>query len=301
MKRMTLVVLSALALLRTTAPAYAGCGCEKPPPPRAAVRPFVGYPDQKITLFDAKLVATQPYDVLFESTTSGTVDWSRGRATMRRDLADGVQRVHLRVPVGSVGLGPCRISVWNGNTLVAVFNDDTFTVTAPPIALHDFNESVGRDGYRAGVGRDGTIYIAVDVSQVNEGTTFTGQAWGLPIQFESKDVAMYNEQGFLMQLLDPKVPGLFRIQTGNGMASSALSYWRHEFKSYKRDHRQVDGRRHDDDPDWHADGSYHVDHDRIVIAIRGSTASGGHLQAGATPAFWLGVSSAAAPSPAGIQ
>jgi hypothetical protein len=299
MRRTALALVGALVALSGSAPADAGCGCNKPPPPRAVVRPFVGHADQRITLFDDRFVVGQRYDVLFESTVDGSVDWSRGKAVLRRDLADGVMRPQLRVPVGTVALGPCRISVWDGQTALLNIDDDEFTVIAAPIALHDFSESVGRGGYQAAVGRDGTAYVAFDVSQVTEATTFTGQAFGLPLQFLPGDVTMYNEQGFLMQLLDPTVPGLFQISVGaDDVASTSMSYWRHEFRTYKRDHRRVDGRRLDDDPDWHADGTYHVDHDHIVVAIHGSLRNGQHLEPGATPAFWLQVTSSEVPVPA---
>jgi len=66
---------------------------------------------------------------------------------------------------------------------------------------------------------------------------------------------MYNQQGFLMQLLDPTSPGLFRITRGGDATSDALTYWRHEFRTYKQDHRRNDVHRTDDDADWHADGT----------------------------------------------
>src|SRR5207247_8020723 len=47
--------LLALIALGAAPRAYGFCGCDKPPPPLANVRPFVGYPDQTITLFDARL------------------------------------------------------------------------------------------------------------------------------------------------------------------------------------------------------------------------------------------------------
>ena len=53
----TLVALLALGTFVLPAPVDAGCGCSKPPPPRAAVRPFVGYADQKIILFSDLLVS----------------------------------------------------------------------------------------------------------------------------------------------------------------------------------------------------------------------------------------------------
>src|SRR5438445_446814 len=108
----TLVALLALGALVMPAPVDAGCGCSKPPPRRAAVRPFVGYADQKIVLFSDLLVPNTNYWVQFTATADGSTDWSRGRAALRRDFADGQARVQMRVPVGNVALGPCSITVW---------------------------------------------------------------------------------------------------------------------------------------------------------------------------------------------
>jgi len=285
-------VIAALGLAAATA-AEAGCGCQKPPPPRAAVRPFVGHVDQMITLFDDRLAPGQRYDVRFVSTVDGSSDSSRGKALPKRDFADGQVRTQLRVSVGDVSFGPCTIIVSSNGTELYRLGDDQFTVTAPPIALHDFSENLVRDNYRAGVGADGTVYIPVDVNEVSQATTFVGMADGFPLHFEAQSVAMYNEQGFLMQLLDPTVPGLFQIDGGVGTASDMLSYWRHEFVTYKAEHRKVDARRTDSDPDWHADGSYHVDHNHIVVAISGTLADGSRPAPGSTPPFKLVVSSVA--------
>src|SRR6266567_3122424 len=64
----TLVALLALGALVMPAPVDAGCGCSKPPPPRAAVRPFVGYADQKIILFSELLAPDTAYWVQFTAT-----------------------------------------------------------------------------------------------------------------------------------------------------------------------------------------------------------------------------------------
>ena len=285
------MLLGALFALGVPANSEAGCGCAKPAPPRAAIRPFFGSVDQQVTLFDDRLGNNGQYDVLFES-LDGTTDWSRGKVKSRRDLADGQRRPQLRVKVPEVGLGPCRISVWRQGVKLYGLGSEQFTVIAPPVALHDFAESVSRDGFRAGVGSDGTIYFAMDVSEVSEGTAFTGALAGMPLRFEARDVSFYNAQGFLMQLLDPAVSGLFAIAAGDDATSNQLRYWRHEFKTYKGEHRKVDARRSDDeDADWHADGSYHVDHDHIVVAITATLPDGSRPAPGATPPLHLGIAS----------
>jgi hypothetical protein len=284
-------LLAAAPLL--PAPASAGCGCDKPAPPRAAIRPFVGYPDQTISLFDERLADGGRYWVRFTSTVDGTTDWSRGRAKTRRDFADARYRTQLRVKVPQVGLGPVSIAVYKegDRTPMYTLGDDAFTVTSRPVVLHDFAETVNRLDYQAGIGRDGTIYVAVDVSTVDGATRFYGAALGFPVDFQAGNVAMYNEQGFLMQLLDPTVPGLFQIFQGDQSMSAVLSYWRHEFRSYKAKHRTDDAFSTDDDPEWHANGTPHIDHDRIVIAIRGERSDGLTLAPGASDPFQLVVMS----------
>jgi len=301
MRPRALVLGLALAALATLAPrsAEAGCGCDKPPPPRAAIRPFVGYVDQPVTLFDDSLAPGKRYDVLFESSETGASDWSRGQAMNRRDLADGERRVQLRVGVAEVPLGPCRVSVWRDGEMLFALTDDQFTVAAAPVALHDFAEGITRDGYRTGVGRDGTMYVPVDVTQVDAATTFVGQTVGFPLQFGGDDVTMYNDQGFLMQVLQAGNAQLFRIAGGDLQLGTRLSYWRHEFATYKQEHRRRDARAVEGLSDWHADGTYHVDHDHIVVAIRGVMPNGLPPAPGATPAFGLSISSTAAPE--GLQ
>jgi hypothetical protein len=254
------------------------------------VRPFVGWADQRITIFDDRLVPGLKYEVRFRSKTPDVTDWSQGKAVLSPDLADGQLRRQLRVSVPHLPLGPAKIIVFhNGERLFALSERD-FTITAAPIPLHELDEWVDRDGYQAGVSEDGVVYIAVDVSQVSGGTTFTGAAVGYPLRFEPGNVTMYNAQGFLMQLLDSGAPGLFHITPGSVSDSDSLAYWRHEFRTYKAEHRLSDAYHNEDDPDWHADGTPHIDHDHIVVAIAGRMPSGqgtSRPQPGATPPFQL--------------
>jgi hypothetical protein len=287
--RYALAILAAAASLPPAA--HGGCGCDKPPPPRAAVRPFAGHANQVITLFNDHLIDGVRYEVVFESTIDGSHDSSRGKSRAKKDFADGQMRQQLRVRVPEITLGPCRITVRAGGQPLFALTEDQFTITGQPIVLHEFDENIDRWDYQAGVGLDGTIYIPVDVGQVDDATTFLGSARGLPVSFQSQDVAIYNDQGFLMQLLDPTKPGLFRLYSGSATDSTTLGYWRHEFASYKRQHRQQDDFNTDGDPDWHENGTYHVDHDHLMIAIRGRLPSGQRLAPGSTPSFELLLSS----------
>jgi hypothetical protein len=276
--------------------AEAACGCDKPPPPRALVRPFVGTVDQEIALFDDRFEKNGKYTVLFQS-RDGTQDWSRGRGVLKRDFADGQVRPQLRVEVPNVSYGPAQISVYDdSDTLMFTLADDQFTVIAPPIKLHDFAETITRNDYQTGIGADGTIYFAIDTSDVSDATTYSGTTVGFPLRFDSRNVAFFNAQGFLMGFLDPKVPGLFAIKAGATEESSTLRYWRHEFRTYKEEHRKRDERR-SSDGEWHVDGSPHVDNYHMVVAISGVLDNGQPPAPGATPPFQLVVTSESAPVP----
>jgi hypothetical protein len=223
------VMLAAAVVAGAAAPARAGCGCDKPAPPRAAIRPFVAAASQTVTLFNAALEDGATYDVAFES-TGGAPQWTRGRAERQKDVADGTMREHLRVVLPELPLGPCAVSVWRDGTRRFDVASDDFTVAARPIALHERGDNASR-GYRAAVGADGTIYIPVDVTDVSGATRFSGTAVGLPLQYEARNVSMYNDQGYLMQLLDTTAPRLFDLKAGdldvatrrNGGTSSTLS------------------------------------------------------------------------------
>jgi len=286
--------LLALIALGAAPRAYGFCGCDKPPPPLAHVRPFVGNPDQTITLFDDRLVPGSRYTVQFTS-RDGVSDWSRGKAVTKRDFADGELRSQLRVAVPAVSLGPSRISVYGGDTLVYALDDDQFTVTSQPIVLHDFEETITRGDYQTGVGADGTVYLAFDLKAMTEATTYSGVAIGYPFRFEGRNVAIFNAQGFLGEVLDPNSLGLFRITPGGAWTSSALDYWRHEFRTYKEDHRKRDARR-TLDGEWHVDGTPHVDNYHLVVAISGTLANGEKPQPGPTPPLRLVLTATPAPS-----
>ena len=284
----TLAVLAGCLAATLPSLGWAGCGCDKPAPPRAAIRPFVAAPAQTVTLFNAALTDGTTYDVAFEP-QGGQLQWIRAKAERRKDIADGEMREHLPVAVPDLPRGPCRVSVWRDGAPVFDVAAEDFTVAARPIALHDVPETTSND-YRAAVGADGTVYIPVDVTSVSGATRFSGTALGLPLEYQAQNVAMYYDQGYLMQLLDPTSPRLFDLKGSDVDHSATLSYWRHEFATYK-EQEASDAYRHDAAGEWHADGTRHVDHDHIVVALRGTFADGTAPHPGATAPFKLVITS----------
>ncbi|MCW5890108.1 MAG: hypothetical protein KIT14_06100 [bacterium] len=281
------LLITTIAMLLGPQDATAGCGCDKAPPPRVSIRPFVAYADQTISIFHSSLSEGRKYDVQFETAYGWGNAWSRAKAIKRKDFADRQRKNQIRVRVPNLPFGPCKVTVWEDGRRLATFTDDKLTITGRPLQVHEFTEAVNKPTYRAGVDRFGTIYIPVDVSQVSNATRFTGAALGFPVTFGAVDVVMYNEQGFLMQMLDPKSPGLFDLYRGEGDISDVLSYWRHEFRTYKEQHRWADRFATSDDEEWHDDGTPHIEHDRVVVAITGRMANGYRPAPGATPPFQL--------------
>jgi hypothetical protein len=99
-----------------------------------------------------------------------------------------------------------------------------------------------------------------------------------------------------MQLLGPKEAGIYAITDPSGSPDSfALAYDRHEFVTYREEHAHLDAYGLDaTDPAWHSDGTRHIDHDHLVLAIRGVLEDGTMPPAGATPRFDLHIATALA-------
>ena len=286
---LTLIVacatMSVLAL-----PAHAGCGCQKAPPELASVRPNATYAGAKVTLFSPSFVVGSSYTVEFASGTSTTKASVTTTAVSRRDLADAAYKRQLVVtlPAG-LPLGPTRVTarLSNQTTLLLNLADDAFTVVPPPIVVPEDVGGTSYPSYKAAVGRDRTVYLTLDMTGVTQPRVFRAQAQGYPLTFGSDDVVFYNTQGFLMQLLSANMPGLYTVLPSNGPSNSnILGYSRHEFNTFylqhseRQAHQVIDG-------DWHGDGTRHVDHDHLVLAIAGTLANGALPVPGATPAFTL--------------
>lgn len=287
LSRVVLLVGALLFSLPTLA--VAGCGCDKPPPVPASVRPNVTYGGMPVTLFHASLQTGVTYNVTF-TTMGGQSTTVSAQPVNRRDLANGVSKKQLVVPVPStLALGPASITVkQSGQTSALLAIPDTsFTVAPQPIAVSSQVGTVSYSNYKAAVGRNGTVYMSVDVTNMVNPRTFRAQAKGYPLGFTTDDAMFYNTQGFLMQLLNAPIPGLASITSSTSADSDLLNYSRHEFNTYFLQH--AENLPHVTDPadgNWHLDGTRHVDHNHLILAIAG-TVNGTAPAPGATPAFTL--------------
>jgi hypothetical protein len=279
---------------RSLVPAYAGCGCEKPPPPLADVRPAFASPGNEIRLFSSKLKVGREYTVLFVAETG---DWESrsafvvARAERRRDFADGVSKVQLLVAAPKLAAGPASVTVLAGLKPVLHVPTGAFTMLQPPLALAEEDARTTASCYRAAVGTDGTVYLPLDLTEIGDRMLFSGVGMDYPLLFGAADVAIYNTQGVLMQLLGPEQAGIFAIADTLGAPHSfELVYDRHEFNSYRSMHAHEGGYGLDPaDPAWHTNGTRHIDHDHLVIAIHGLVEGEGRPAPGQTPPFTLDI------------
>jgi hypothetical protein len=300
--RLAWLTTALLALAAVGAnPAHAGCGCEKPPPPPAQIRPNVTFPGMPVTLFAPSMVEGAAYSVQFTAgtgvgaalglPTSATV---QGVVTRARDLADGVVKPQLVVPLPSLPLGPASVVATpvNENAPAISISDAAFTVAPNPIALPTDADEYHFLGYRAAVGRDGVVYISLDLTGINQPIVFEAQGRGFPFRFSGADTVFFNVQGFVMQELvngSEPVPGMFVFPASNPLLDSdVLHYSRHEFDTYFLQHQErlphsVDP----NDPNWHLDGTRHIDHDHLILALLGTMNGGSYPAPGATLPFDL--------------
>ncbi|MGE0682155.1 MAG: hypothetical protein AB7P69_14810 [Candidatus Binatia bacterium] len=281
--------LVSLMLFGGSHSAQAGCGCSKPPPAPASARPDATYGGMPVTLFNSALHLGATYNVTFTSMSGADVTVS-AQPVNKRDLADGVSKNQLVVTVpNSLPIGPASITVEEAGVPGAVLSipDTSFTVVPQPIVAPTQVGTFSYNNYKAAVGRNGVVYMSLNVANIPDPRTFRAQAKGYPLRFSTDDAVFYNTQGFIMQLLNAPIPGLASITSSSTTDSDLLNYSRHEFNTHFLQH--AENLPHATDPtdgNWHLDGSHHVDHDHLILAISG-TVNGAVPAPGATPAFKL--------------
>jgi hypothetical protein len=298
--RTRLLTLACGALLASVigrgTPVEAGCGCDKPPPALSTVRPPFASAGDVVTIISHKLTVGSTYTVRFGSIANGAEQTAT--AVSKRDLADGAYKAMLEVVTPAMQIGPKRIRVMKpanpDQVLINVPKTD-FTVMQAPLVLEEGDTETVATCYQAAVTRNNEVLIPLDISAIARQMIFNGLGDDYPLLFSADDVAIYNTQGFLMQLLGPEQAGIFAIDDPGQPGSLALTYDRHEFVTYREKHAHVDGFGLDPaDSRWHTDGTYHVDHDHLVIAIQGEIEGYGPPAPGRTQSFTFRITTALA-------
>lgn len=284
---MLAAVLTCAAVFATPSPVQAGCGCTKPAPAPASVRPNVTYGGQKVNLFHPSLVNGGSYTVKFTAMNGVTASVS-ATAANRRDLADVVYKNQLIVTVpSSLPLGPVGITVTQAGQTAPFLSipDTSFTLAPQPVVVPSQPGSYNYQNYKAAVGRDGKVYISLDVTGMVQPRTIKAQARGWALRFTKDNAVFYNTQGFLMQLVNAPIPGLATITPSSSADSDVLQYQRHEFNTYFLQHaEQLPHSTDPSDSNWHTDGTRHINHDHLILAIAGKVNNVAPA-AGSTPEF----------------
>jgi hypothetical protein len=91
-RKFALITLLAGCFVAQPLIAQAGCGCDKPPPELAEVRPNVTSAGMEATLFHSNIQSGQTYDVTFASGITGESATVTSTAVFKRDLADGQEK-----------------------------------------------------------------------------------------------------------------------------------------------------------------------------------------------------------------
>ncbi len=263
-------------------PAAAGCGCDHPPADWSVVMPPFGSPGKTVTIFaeGGEFEVGQTYAVSFGDTSA--------QAT-----ATSTDRIEAKVPRGTAP-GPVGIRV-TGNGYDHSYPRAAFTAMANPRRIREREGVFAARRFKAAISEDGTLYLPLDVSEVLDAMQFTFAFTDLPLAFSHDDVVIYNADGVDLTLFALEVDDPTQRQWGSyygwtveddaGMhgewyepqaddsddvarISTLFTYWRHEFHSYEVAH--APGGSHEVDANgFHPDGTLHVDHSNLVIAISG--------------------------------
>jgi hypothetical protein len=254
-------------------------------------------PGGKVRVFakDVKFEVGKAYQVRF-----GALDLlSIGTVT-------AVKPDYLDVTVPAIALpGPVAIRVWRTTGLLAKvvfdlrYGNELFTVL-PAYARVPAKAGVYDSLLdMAAVAADGTVLVPLDLTDVLDATQFAFEFDRLALAYGAADVVFYNKDGVDLTLFtlavadptqrqwgsyygwdveddtgmggvffEPKVLRSLDLLELVGGSSDMLTYWRHEFHTYRNAH-MLGGTHQVNANGYHPDGTFHIDHDHIVLAVHG--------------------------------
>jgi hypothetical protein len=232
-----------------------------------------------ITLLDPSLQQGDKWTLVFWSgLTTAQVE---ARVVHKRDLtAPNLEnpsqtpfRPQLIVSVPDLPVGPTSITAY-GETASFVVPKENFTIIATPVLVSEQTANYDIFGYTTGVGSNGAIYLSIGgLANVCKPMEFKAHLEGSPLRIDS--VAILNAQGFFIDLLPPITDIFFFDPENNSNRSNLLHYLRHSFQGYCEAHKPQGAKEVDSqDPNWHLDGTLHVDYSTLIVAITGHFADG---------------------------
>jgi hypothetical protein len=262
--------------LATQSPvAWAGCGCDKPPPVPAIVTPHAAFPGMPITFTDSNLQVGQTWTVEFQQDEI-TIASTSATVALKRDLTNPSGTTftpQLRVVVPEIPVGPTRLYL-SSTSGTLVVPHTVFTVIAKPILVSEQTTEYEVSNYTTAAGVDGTVYMSVGgLREVCQAMSFETVLGDYALRVEH--VTIINSQGFFIDTLSAPNAAHFAITPQQGATSDVLHYFRHSFENYCASHRPGGAKEVDPaNPDWHLDGTPHVDYSTLIFAMTGKMPNG---------------------------
>jgi hypothetical protein len=206
---------------------------------------------------------------------------------------------HLDVELPSgIRAGPTLIRM-RGSGLDQEYPSSLFTSLPPELVIPAGERVLDIHRFAAAVSADRTLLIPFDLEYVLDATQFAFQITNLAYEFNAENVIFYNSLGFDLTLFELYVRNGTQRQWGSydgwqveddselygdvyrrkvrrsrhpSRTSDVLTYWRHEFRTYAAAHAPG-GTHVVDENGRHPDGTFHVDHSHLVVAISGALRS----------------------------
>ncbi len=279
--RLSILCLTALLSVSLPLASQAGCGCDHPPPDWSVVMPPFGSPNKVITIFAE--------GGAFTVGESYAVDFGNTHASAAATMTD---RLEVAVPPGTTP-GPVALHV-SGAGYDHTYPDAAFTALSNPRRVKERDGVFAARNYKAAVSADGTLLLPLNVKRVKDGMQFAFALRDLALTYGQDDVVIYNADGVDLTLftLDVNSPqqqwgeyygwtvegdagldndvyeGMSGESDDISRASDVFTYWRHEFHTYADAH--APGGSHEvGSTGYHPDGTLHIDHYNLIIAIQG--------------------------------
>jgi hypothetical protein len=283
------------ALMLAPGNARSGCGCDHPPPDWAPVMPVFAASGTSIRIW----ADGDPYEVgtAYEVEVDGVAVPGGGV------VAKSANHLEVTVPSG-VEIGPASIRVfrevrswWRSSTqdVHVDYDGSYFTVLPAFVDVPPVDGVYESRPFEVAIDSEGTVLLPLNLSEIRDATQFAFQFKDLPLAFGPRDVVFYSRDGVDLTLFSLAVDDSARRQWGSYQgwevdedgslsgyrfenkrtrardlmtSSDVLTYWRHEFHTYAEAH-EPGGEYEVNDNGFHPDGTLHIEHGYIVLAIKG--------------------------------